>query len=987
VGTSPPSIEPATPASENSLAAWEAALRLGITPELLFFYTSRGFQKRPGEKRGLLTHEVGGLTRFSVSELDAFDSYLREPWAEVGEARRDPPQKVLAYLHAESGGSCVRCGSGIAVETAHIEPWATSRCNHHHNLLRICSACHSEHDSHHSLSTDELRKLKAAAIERLRANLRGRLNLGTSLPAPAPAPLFVGRMEELSGIRDSLRTDRYLLVHGPGGIGKTQLVLRALQAADTGRPVLWVEAERYDSVQALRASLEVSLRSVHQADAEPLESVLDKMQACLVIDGLEQLKAPGIDEVDDWITQLQARLTGTQIIVTSQADLAQAQIDNHVRLKGIELEASEKILSHYLRPDTPTDASSLSELISFADGHPLTLRIEATLINYFGSSSIALSQIQLRGADLLEIQKRSSQNRLTSLKTCLSLAYDALTDDERKLLYVVANAPGGLFSRMFDHGQGWVSDGRSAIAASRRWGLIEVKEQGGTRERVHVLSPIASYAVARWREDRPDEARHLTKQLAKELALMAAVIEMHSEKNGGLPNMLGRFEEELPNLLRVLDLAEKELDDGELGVMATGICSALMRYFFVIQLGDIGSQVMMRGARIALREGRMKSASGLLTRMVGLAYRSQERIDIKPAFALIDEIELKAGDPETLGNVALCRAVAASLGEKHDVVSAQALAAIARFEEARASAKSADDEVDTESIENDLSSAYGLLGGALLAQRKYAAAANAYRKSLGLVRGQSVAVNEGQLHHQIGNCEACLGNRGEAASRYTEAARQFHMIGMRAYLGNALGEFGNLLLEIGPDGEWPTLPSIEIIEAGVVDVADTIEGCFGQYPFDLVACSGALRNLFGMTILIGFSNAVSPMAFPSTLQSALLPWAEQAVYDMDDIWVDELGGDAVHELKALLNLEATITQFEGSVRCQKSGQVDIAPLAAACARLGYWGGHHQKGRDWLFVYLARRWALPSGMLNDLKGRLARWNPEEPLLLHWREPSV
>ena len=165
MGISSPGFEAPPPFSTDRLIASDAALHLGITPELLFFYTSRSFQKRPGESRRLPTHEIEGSTRFHVSELDAFDRYLREPWAEVGEARRDPPPKVLAYLHAESGGSCMRCGSGISVQTAHIDPWAISRCNHHHNLLRICSACHNEHDAHHSLPTEELKKLKAEVVK------------------------------------------------------------------------------------------------------------------------------------------------------------------------------------------------------------------------------------------------------------------------------------------------------------------------------------------------------------------------------------------------------------------------------------------------------------------------------------------------------------------------------------------------------------------------------------------------------------------------------------------------------------------------------------------------------------------------------------------------------------------------------------------------------------------------------------------------------
>lgn len=193
------------PSPNEALTASEAALHLGITPELLFFYTSRSFQKRLGESRRLGTLQIEGSTRFLVSELDDFDSYLREPWAEVGEARRDPPPKVLAYLHAEGGGSCMRCGSGVAVQTAHIDPWASSRCNHHHNLLRICSGCHNEHDAHQSLPTEELRKLKATGIERLKANLRSRLNLRPQFPLPSPDPMFVGRAEELERIRDSLR--------------------------------------------------------------------------------------------------------------------------------------------------------------------------------------------------------------------------------------------------------------------------------------------------------------------------------------------------------------------------------------------------------------------------------------------------------------------------------------------------------------------------------------------------------------------------------------------------------------------------------------------------------------------------------------------------------------------------------------------------------------------------------------------------------------
>jgi tetratricopeptide (TPR) repeat protein len=746
----------------------------------------------------------------------------------------------------------------------------------------------------------------------------------------------------------------------------------------------------------MRAALEVSLRSIQQGGGS-LESVLDKLQACLVIDGLEQLQSRNIDAVDDWIAHLQTQLTNTQIIVTSQADLAQARVDNYVRLAGIGDAAGEQILAHYVRPGIPTDASSLQELIAFADGHPLTLRLEATLINHFGSSAVTLGQIRRRGAELLEIQKRSSQSRRTSLRTCLALAYDALSDDERKLLYLIANAPGGLFSRMLEDDQDWVSDGRSAIAGAWRWGLIEVTDRGEPRERVRMLSPIASYATARLSEERPTEAKSLTMDLANNFAVMATVISTHSERNGGFPHMVGRFEEELPNLLRVLDLAEKQHDDQRLGLMASGICTELMRYFFVIHLGHIGSQVMLRGARIALRDGRLRSASDLLTMTVGLAYRSQERIDIAAAMALIEEIGPKSNNPGTSGNVALCRAIAGSLRENNDIVHEQALCAIEYFKKALSSAsKSSAENADLESIENDLSSSYGLLGGALLARCEFAAAANAYRSSLDLVRGQSIAVNAGQLHHQIGNCEAHLGNLHDAALRYTEAAKQFHAIGMRGYLGNALSEFGHLLLEFAAESDWPSMPNKEIIEAGIDDVASTVEDCFGRYPFDLDACSTALRNLFGMIVVISFSNKGGTLAFPTALRTELLPLAEEAVYAMDDIWWDELGSDAIHTFKALLNLDAAIAQLEQEAHHSKTSPVEVAPLVAECKGLGFFGGHPDRGSRWLIVYLRRRWGLAGDEVAECAAQLAesslKWSmpphpPESSNLVDRRGGSV
>jgi hypothetical protein len=107
---------------------------------------------------------------------------------------------------------------------------------------------------------------------------------------------------------------------------------------------------------------------------------------------------------------------------------------------------------------------------------------------------------------------------------------------------------------------------------------------------------------------------------------------------------------------------------------------------------------------------------------------------------------------------------------------------------------------------------------------------------------------------------------------------------------------------------------------------------------------------------------------------------------MDDIWMDELGGDAVHELKALLNLEAAITQFDRDAHHTKSGLIEIAALAAACKRLGFFGGHPSRGCHWLIVYLRRRWGLAGDELNKFVATLVESSPKWPVPPQSSAPS-
>ena len=86
---------------ERLLSPLAAAHHLGVTSELLFQYTKKGFAKASG-LRALETVQQSGSTLFSISELDAFDALLAGPWQNVNGRRATIPKVILDHLRAES---------------------------------------------------------------------------------------------------------------------------------------------------------------------------------------------------------------------------------------------------------------------------------------------------------------------------------------------------------------------------------------------------------------------------------------------------------------------------------------------------------------------------------------------------------------------------------------------------------------------------------------------------------------------------------------------------------------------------------------------------------------------------------------------------------------------------------------------------------------------------------------------------------------------
>ena len=944
---------------ETLLTPLEAAHHLGITTELLFQFTKRSFGKTRG-LRSLHTVEQDGHTRFSLPELDSFDSILGGEWCDSSEGRPSIPRAILDHLRAESQNQCARCGSGVGVDTAHIRPWAISRSHHPHNLVRICSACHREHDTQHSLSTEVLQAIKDRLIARTRANLMDRTQPSrTHLRSPRASLDFVGRENEIEVLVDALRSGRSATVYGVGGIGKSELLLQAISRCNTGRPVLWCNIEQYrnvaDVVSALRTVLAINGAACSE-DELPLR--LDTAHACVVFDGIEQASLDDLDEFEDTVNALFHATSDTQFVSTSQILLHRLPAETQLKLGGLGVSASRLLLSQSCPGVGDTVHDDTDKLLNICDGHVLTIKLAGALTEHYGSATAALNAIHRRGTHFVNLPGRKHHTRQTSLELCLLTAYEALANNSRQLLWALAQAPAGVWTNYIEHEWVDIDDIAEARASLRKWHLVDVVIIDNRLSRTRVLAPVRRFVIERGREEDPKSFEHIIGRVVRGFAMMVAVLELKYDTLEETPYALQRYGDELPNFLHVLELAQEGQEDEELVTNALSIVQSLMRYFFVLRLPEQGAQVMFSATDLAFQTRRLEKASGLAMQFLALAQRTQEESLFTKGLGIVNKIASISENQEVLADVAMCQAMAAQRTNDYPKAEQYARQAIEGYRTLLLSLKDKTDEDGSlefkrEHLHNNLSNALGMLGLSLLSQHKYEEAAKAYRHSLQHERGASIGVNRGQSLHQIGNCESNLGNHEAAAKLYIEAAKIFHFIGMEEYLSNAFGELGYTLLDV----DFPeVLDHLDdnIIDHALVDLSKDAARVFDPArPLDHQECIGMIRKLFGTVILLSLTG------YGAKLGAFCVKRGNETITEIaNQIDAGTRSRDELFPIimvNVALRLGVLIAECENDLRMNGDVVHDtLRKILRIVCETHDWAQNTMRVLDWVAVYLARR---------------------------------
>lgn len=940
-----------------------AAHYLGVTPELLFQYTKDSFAKA-SRLRKLETIQYSGTTLFATSELDRFDKLLAEKWPSNDGRRPAVPKAILDHLRAESSNQCARCGSGIGVETAHIKPWASSKSHHPSNLIRICSACHDEHDLQNSLSTTELQALKERLIARTRYELSIRKHrTSTASRGPRPVSQFIGRKPLLEIAVNSLANERSLMVTGTGGIGKTELLVQAIAATEHGRSVFWIDVEKHRSTTDAFAALRTAIGNGQEACPEDkVSETLDSLDACVVFDGVERTNLEDFGAFEDALNALLGATSRTQIVVTSQYALHGFVADTHLKVGPLSASESSELLESHRPVGQSIRTDDSSSLLDFCDGHTLTIRLSASLRNYYGSAEAAMKAIENNGVSDVRLPTKGTQNSRTSLDLCLQTAFNALSFDAQELLLTLSEAPAGFYAEFLEGDFLGISNPIDAVAELRQWHLIEFTEVYEGLIRTHVLGPIRAFSIeVAINCDKPRYEKVLS-SLAEAHQMMVAVLELSHDDPNETSYVVSRYEEELPNYLRLLEVARDNRSNNKIGQAAISIVRALNRYFFVRGLPEQGCVVMHDAAELAVSTGRSEQASALVLQLISTADRANDTTLLTAGTVLVDRIEEISECDGIRADMAMCRGILARhqgdhIGSERYAQSAFESYSMHLYEMESQRAQTDKDDIFDFTIDeahNDISHALGLLGFSLLAQEKHQKAREAYRQALQHQRGASIGVNKGQTLHQLGSCESHLGRHSDAAELYLEAIRIFHFVGMEQYLSNSFGELGYALIDIEEETEFHDL-SKEIVEAALSDLARDFNRVFKvSQPIDHYRAIGIIRKTFGCIATVSLIGEGQALGLPSIqlFDEYIKPINEQI----------KLGRRSTDDVFPLLMLDTALSLGFYAAEAERSyieeGDIsrDITnEMLLTVCNSHPWACDEMRISDWLSAFLTKQW--------------------------------
>ncbi len=396
-----------------------------------------------------------------------------------------------------------------------------------------------------------------------------------------PETGFVGRSRELLALQRLLRTERYAVVRGQGGEGKTALAAefaRWLVRSQQMRRAAFVSVETHGHVQAVLDALDRQLVGKNYsvaafADLEQatllVERALVEQPTLLVVDNMESVLLPPFLAEDtpealnedmrrelDAILKLCARLNGkgdTRLVFTSREALPApfAAERNRRELHRLAREDAVKLVERVLNVAGGDGGSSdaareeIEQLVDAVHSHARTLALLAPALRERGVAVTRESLVEL----MAEMEQRFPGSREQSVFASVELSLRRLSAANRDRARVLGVFHGGVQLDALRHMMQWEQADVAALAGE----LIQTGLATPNPYNHLTLNP----ALCPYLRGRMDAAEHetLTARWIEAMGQYVKFLYRQQSQNTELAATLTGLE--LPNLFALLDLVQR----------------------------------------------------------------------------------------------------------------------------------------------------------------------------------------------------------------------------------------------------------------------------------------------------------------------------------------------------------------------------------------------------------------------------------------------
>jgi len=472
---------------------------------------------------------------------------------------------------------------------------------------------------------------------------------------PIQISSFVGREKELANIKRLLAQSRLLTLLGPGGTGKTRLMLQAAEEVidDYANGVWLVELAPLTDPDFIIERVATVLNVQEQPGyplLDTLTATLRRKELLLLLDNVEHL----VRESAELAEHLLRNCPSIKILVTGRESLfiegeTTLQIPS-LSLPGIkgdvaleEIRASEAVQlflarAQAVRPEfdiTTQNAPNIAEVVRRLDGIPLALELAAARLRMMSVEQIA-DRLNDRFR-LLTGGRRTALPRQQTLQALIDWSWDLLEEAERILLRRLSVFSGG-----------WTLEAAQAVASDDQLdefdvfdkleqlinkSLVNVEQLPNGEVRYNMLESIHQYARDRLFEAGEGEA------IRNRHAEYFVAFGEHASKALEGPDMLvwlERLLQDADNANAVRDWAlESRLD---LALRMTGVSNLLLRYWFFSPEGKHWLEQVVGQTRIHPEvESNAEYQRGLARAVIALGAATFSRGETTKARAILEE--------------------------------------------------------------------------------------------------------------------------------------------------------------------------------------------------------------------------------------------------------------------------------------------------------------------------------------------------------------